>query len=106
MFWACITLEVRSLLTAVGFLALITARLARAGISVNPVSAFHHDHLFVPWEMKEHVLAELIELSRSRCENMRNAIRMLKLVFEGEADVGEGRVESQEEVFHKIESSG
>ena len=33
---------------AVGFLAAITARLANAGISVNAVSAFHHDHLFVP----------------------------------------------------------
>ena len=66
MTWACITLEVHSSLSAVGFLALIATRLASAGISVNPVSAFHHDHLFVPWEMRERALAELIELSRSR----------------------------------------
>jgi hypothetical protein len=43
-----ITLEIASSLEAVGFLAAITAALASAGIAVNPVSAFHHDHLFVP----------------------------------------------------------
>jgi hypothetical protein len=42
-----ITLEIHSSLEAVGFLAAITARLAAAGIAVNAVSAFHHDHLFV-----------------------------------------------------------
>ena len=45
-----ITLEIASSLDAVGFLAAITTALARAGIAVNPVSAFHHDHLFVPEE--------------------------------------------------------
>jgi uncharacterized protein len=43
-----VTLTVHSALDAVGFLATITARLAAAGISVNAVSAFFHDHLFVP----------------------------------------------------------
>lgn len=43
-----ITLTVHSALDAVGFLAAITAHLAAAGIAVNAVSAFHHDHLFVP----------------------------------------------------------
>jgi uncharacterized protein len=43
-----VTLTVHSALNAVGFLAAITTRLAAAGISVNAVSAFFHDHLFVP----------------------------------------------------------
>jgi uncharacterized protein len=66
--WACITLEIHSSLSAVGFLAVVTAHLARAGISVNPISAYYHDHLFVPWEEKERALHALVALSRSRHE--------------------------------------
>lgn len=54
-----ITLTVHSSLDAVGFLAAITARLAAAGISVNAVSAFYHDHLFVPEQRAEEALALL-----------------------------------------------
>ena len=43
-----IKLEVHSSLNAVGFIAAIAGRLAQAGISVNPVSAYFHDYLFVP----------------------------------------------------------
>jgi len=66
MSWACITLEVHSSLSAIGFLAAITNRLARAGISVNAISAFYHDHLFVPWEKKQRAMEELVNLCRSQ----------------------------------------
>ena len=64
--WACITLTVHSSLLAVGFLAAILDRLAQAGISVNPVSAFYHDHLFVPWESRRKAMDALEELSHTR----------------------------------------
>jgi len=43
-----IVLGATSDLEAVGFLAAVVTELARAGIAANAVSAFHHDHLFVP----------------------------------------------------------
>jgi len=58
-----ITLTVHSSLEAVGFLAAITGRLAEAGISVNPVSAFYHDHLFVPEHRAEEALHLLQNMS-------------------------------------------
>jgi hypothetical protein len=54
-----ITLNVHSALDAVGFLAAITARLAAAGMGVNPVSAYFHDHLFVPAERADEAMAIL-----------------------------------------------
>jgi hypothetical protein len=58
-----ITLDIHSSLEAVGFLGAITARLAAAGMGVNPVSAFYHDHLFVPAERAEEALAILHEMA-------------------------------------------
>lgn len=37
-------------------------------------------------------------------ENMRNAIGILKLLSEGESNVREGRVRTQEDVFNHIEN--
>ena len=59
-----ITLTVHSSLEAVGFLAEITARLAEAGISVNAVSAYYHDHLFVPEHRADEALRHLQDMSR------------------------------------------
>jgi hypothetical protein len=61
-----ITLTIHSSLEAIGFLAAITAKLAAAGISVNPVSAFYHDHLFVPVEKAELTMELLRQFSDSR----------------------------------------
>lgn len=58
-----ITLEIHSALDAVGFLAAVTTRLAREGIGVNPVAAYHHDHLFVPHDRAEDALRALEELA-------------------------------------------
>lgn len=60
-----ITLTVHSALDAVGFLAAVTARLAEAGISVNAVSAFHHDHLFVPTDRAAEAMTVLRGMSRA-----------------------------------------
>ena len=57
-----VTLTVHSSLEAVGFQARITAHLAAQGISVNPVSGYYHDHLFVPAGRVEDVLRLLDEL--------------------------------------------
>ena len=58
-----ITLTVHSSLEAVGFLAAITGRLAEAGISVNAVSAYYHDHLFVPDHRADEALQLLQNMS-------------------------------------------
>lgn len=58
-----ITLNIHSSLEAVGFLAAITARLASAGMGVNPVSAYYHDHLFVPAGRAEEAMTLLRQLA-------------------------------------------
>lgn len=40
-----VTLGVHSSLDAVGFMAAVTTKLAEAGLGINPVSGFYHDHL-------------------------------------------------------------
>lgn len=58
-----VALTVHSALDAVGFLAGITTRLAAVGISVNGVSAFFHDHLFVPAERAEETVEILCRMA-------------------------------------------
>ncbi|MBD3273762.1 MAG: ACT domain-containing protein [Candidatus Marinimicrobia bacterium] len=57
-----IILTVHSDLNAVGLLARTTAVLADAGISVNVVSGYYHDHLFVPVETADEALKALASL--------------------------------------------
>ena len=58
-----ITLRIHSSLAAVGFLAAIAARLASAGLAVNPVSGYFHDHLFVPAARAEEAMRILEALA-------------------------------------------
>jgi hypothetical protein len=63
--FALITLNVYSDLMAIGFLAKITEALAKEKISVNAFSAYHHDHLLVPYKRKEDALKALEKLQKS-----------------------------------------
>lgn len=63
--WGFISLTIHSDLTAVGFLAAVTKVLAEAGISTNVVSAFYHDHLFVPISKVSNAISLLGNLSES-----------------------------------------
>lgn len=63
--WKMITLTVHSDLSAIGFLARITNRLAREGISSNVVSAYYHDHLFVPAGKADKAMDALKKLSKT-----------------------------------------
>ena len=63
------TLTVHSDLSAVGLLAAVTDLLSKAGIPVNTVSAFYHDHLFVPHERAEQTISLLEDLASSMQSN-------------------------------------
>ena len=61
--WAQITLRIHSSLEAVGMMAAIAAALAARDIPCNAVSAYYHDHLFVPWSRRDDAIAALQALS-------------------------------------------
>jgi len=60
-----ITLGVHSSLQAVGFLAAIASALAEEGIPCNAVSAFYHDHLFIPVDYADKAMRSLLLLVRT-----------------------------------------
>ncbi|MBB3764210.1 ACT domain-containing protein [Sphingomicrobium lutaoense] len=51
--WAKISLGLHSALDGVGLTAAVSGALAEKGIPCNMVAAFHHDHIFVPWDRRE-----------------------------------------------------
>ena len=55
-----ITLNVHSSMEAVGFLARITEVLAAQGFSVNVISAYYHDHLYLQSNQAEDALNTLL----------------------------------------------
>jgi hypothetical protein len=65
-----IMLTIYSALDAVGFMAAVAGCLAEAGISVNPISAFYHDHLFVAADQAEDAY-RLLKEKASSGENER-----------------------------------
>jgi hypothetical protein len=62
--WARITLMVQSSLDAVGMTAAMSAALTAAGISANLVAAYHHDHVFVPWQRRDEAVSILRRLGQ------------------------------------------
>ncbi|PRX27293.1 hypothetical protein B0G75_11561 [Paraburkholderia sp. BL18I3N2] len=60
-----ITLSVHSSLEAVGFIAVISRKLAGAGISCNVIAGYYHDHILVPVEKAEEAMTLLLEIAAS-----------------------------------------
>jgi len=61
-----ISILIHSSLEAVGLMAALATSLAAEKISVNPVSAYYHDHLFVPADRAEDALNALLRLSQAK----------------------------------------
>jgi hypothetical protein len=54
-----ITLKVHSSLDAVGFLAVVSAHLAKARIPCNAIAGYYHDHILVPVDRADEALTVL-----------------------------------------------
>jgi hypothetical protein len=67
--WQLVTLNVHSDLAAVGFLAAISKELASHGISCNVVSAFYHDHIYVP-HGEGHEVVRILDSLSERDDNL------------------------------------
>ena len=60
-----ITLSVHSSLDAVGFIAVISRKLADAGIPCNVIAGYCHDHILVPLQRADDAMALLREIAAS-----------------------------------------
>ena len=60
--WAKITIGANSALESVGLSAAIATALAEKEISSNIVAAYHHDHVFVPWDRRDEAMDVLRNL--------------------------------------------
>jgi hypothetical protein len=58
-----ITLSVQSSLEAVGFIAVISRKLADAGISCNVIAGYYHDHILVPVDRADEAMTLLLEIA-------------------------------------------
>lgn len=64
--WAKISIGANSALDSVGLTAAIATALAEKGISANIVAAYHHDHVFVPWDRRDEAMEALETLSANQ----------------------------------------
>ncbi|MFS8054290.1 MULTISPECIES: ACT domain-containing protein [Rhizobium] len=69
-----ISLDVHSLLEAVGLTAAFATALGNEDISANVIAAYYHDHIFVPSADAERAVAALKALS-NRSKNPDNSTR-------------------------------
>ncbi|WP_433706340.1 ACT domain-containing protein [Paraburkholderia sacchari] len=60
-----ITLSVHSSLNAVGFIKVISGKLADAGIPCNVVAGYYHDHILVPVDRADEAMDRLREIAAS-----------------------------------------
>lgn len=60
-----LTLRVHSSLEAIGFLSRITAVLAGLGFSVNVISAYYHDHLYLKSDQAQSALDALLSWQKT-----------------------------------------
>lgn len=65
-----ITLAVHSSLEAVGFIAVVSRKLADAGISCNVIAGYYHDHILVPIERADDAMTLLYEIAGSPGERL------------------------------------
>lgn len=60
-----ITLSVHSSLNAVGFIKVISGKLADAGIPCNVIAGYYHDHILVPVDRADEAMDRLREIAAS-----------------------------------------
>lgn len=51
--YAKLTIDLHTSLELVGLTAVVATKLAENGISANVVAAFYHDHVFVPYDLRQ-----------------------------------------------------
>lgn len=61
--FARVTLTVQSDLEGVGLTAAVATALSAEGIACNVVAAYHHDHIFVPWNRRDDTMKALSKIS-------------------------------------------
>jgi len=66
---SCITLNVYSSLEGVGLTAAVSTALGNNSIPCNMVAAFHHDHVFVPYELCDQAMEVLTSLQKQAAQN-------------------------------------